>query len=299
MKKSEKILTITAMVLPCIIFTIVLLSMCFMHKEIAAHFNSQGEVTRYGSRYELFIVAFLFYLIPLIMAIVFHKVEMSKVTRTCGLCGSIIMSLSFIGVAIYLIVIISNNSIMNPFVLEQRVSMILTLLGCALLTYAHVLPFTNKKKINLKLKSDIKFELVPLILLYLCGMGMAVGCVMLNNFYSFIVFFVLLAILLGVCLGLRFLQKKSLKSAVVVGEDKVLSEEQSVDILQDSNANNELENSIKNTQDFNNVNELENNSVNEKDIDNKNGLDSINDKELDSNNYKEQESIIDSKSDNV
>lgn len=299
MKKSEKILTITAMVLPCIIFTIVLLSMCFMHKEIAAHFNSQGEVTRYGSRYELFIVAFLFYLIPLIMAIVFHKVEMSKVTRTCGLCGSIIMSLSFIGVAIYLIVIISNNSIMNPFVLEQRVSMILTLLGCALLTYAHVLPFTNKKKINLKLKSDIKFELVPLILLYLCGISIAIGCVMLNNFYSFIVFFALLAILLGVCITLRYLQKKSIQSEVVAVEIKDISEKQTTDIVQDSNGNNTLENNCQNVLESDNVNGLENNSVNEKDSDNKNGLDSINDKELDSNNYNEQESISDSKSDNV
>ncbi len=290
MKKSEKILTITAMVLPCIIFTIVLLSMCFMHKEIAIHFNSQGEVTRYGSRYELFIMAFLLYLLPLIMTIVFHKVEMGKVTRTCGLCGSIFMSLAFIGVAIYLIVIIANKSIMNPFVLEQRISMILTLLGCALLTYAHILPFTNKKKINLKLKSDMIFELIPLMLLYLCGMGIAVGCVMLNNFYSFIVFFALLIILLSVCLGLRYLQKKSLKSAVVSDENKVLSK-QSADIVQDSIGNNELESNSKNELDGNIFNELENKTDNKKD--------SKSDKKLESNNYKELKSKSYSKNDNA
>lgn len=290
MKKSEKILTITAMVLPCIIFTIVLLSMCFMHKEIAIHFNSQGEVTRYGSRYELFIMAFLLYLLPLIMTIVFHKVEMGKVTRTFGLCGSIFMSLTFIGVVIYLIVIIANKSIMNPFVLEQRISMILTLLGCAMLIFAHILPFTNKNKINHKLKRDIIFELIPLMLLYLCGMGIAVGCVMLNNFYSFIVFFALLVILLSVCLGLRYLQKKSLKSAVVSDENKVLSK-QSADIVQDSIGNNELESNSKNELDGNIFNELENKTDNKKD--------SKSDKELESNNYKELESKSYSKNDNA
>lgn len=52
MEKAKKILVVLSYTLPGIIFATYILFLCFMPNEIAVHFNLQGNVNRYGSKYE-------------------------------------------------------------------------------------------------------------------------------------------------------------------------------------------------------------------------------------------------------
>lgn len=188
MEKAKKILIILSYALPSIIFAANILFLCFMPNEIAVHFDLQGVASRYGSKYEWLIVAFLFYLVPLIMTIIFDKVKMSDKLHLVGLSGAVVLSITFTALMIYFFVIVVNNSLSQILYLENRISIILTFIGAVALIASHILPFVYNKE---KFKSEIakKYSYVIYILLGLCGFCIMIGTMLLCNFYSFIIFF--------------------------------------------------------------------------------------------------------------
>ncbi len=188
MEKAKKILVVLSYTLPGIIFATYILFLCFMPKEIAVHFNLQGNVNRYGSKYEWLIVAFLFYLVPLIMAVIFDKVKMSDKFKIVGLSVAVVVSITFICLTIFFLVKTISTSVSAILYFENRISVILTFVGAAALIAAHILPFVYNKE---RFKSEIakKYSYVLYILLGVCGFGIMIGTMLLSNFYSFIIFF--------------------------------------------------------------------------------------------------------------
>ena len=201
MQKAKKYLTISAFVLPCVILAAWLLYLCFMASEVAVHFNIEGQVTRFGSKYEYLIVAGLFYIFPLIMAIIFHKVKMSDNLRLVGLSSSVVMSVAFLAVSIYFFVIVTQKSVSLIFLFENRISFILTLMGALFVILSHILPFVYNRE---RLKNEIakKYAVIIDILIGVCGFVIMLGTLLLNNYYSFIVFF--LSILVAIAIWYIF-----------------------------------------------------------------------------------------------
>lgn len=201
MQKAKKYLTISAFVLPCVILAAWLLYLCFMASEVAVHFDIEGQVTRFGSKYELLLVAGLFYIFPLIMAIIFHKVKMSDNLRLVGLSSSVVMSVAFLAVSIYFFVIVTQKSVSLIFLFENRISFILTLMGALFVILSHILPFVYNRE---RLKNEIakKYAVIIDILIGVCGFVIMLGTLLLNNYYSFIVFF--LSILVAIAIWYIF-----------------------------------------------------------------------------------------------
>lgn len=201
MQKAKKYLTISAFVLPCVILAAWLLYLCFMASEVAVHFDIEGQVTRFGSKYELLLVAGLFYIFPLIMAIIFHKVKMSDNLRLVGLSSSVVMSVAFLALSIYFFVIVTQKSVSLILLFENRISFILTLIGALFVILSHILPFVYNRE---RLKNEIakKYAVIIDILIGVCGFVIMLGTLLLNNYYSFIVFF--LSILVAIAIWYIF-----------------------------------------------------------------------------------------------
>ena len=147
------------------------------------------------------IVAGLFYIFPLIMAIIFHKVKMSDNLRLVGLSSSVVMSVAFLAVSIYFFVVVTQKSVSLIFLFENRISFILTLMGALFVILSHILPFVYNRE---RLKNEIakKYAVIIDILIGVCGFVIMLGTLLLNNYYSFIVFF--LSILVAIAIWYIF-----------------------------------------------------------------------------------------------
>lgn len=197
MQKTKKYLTILAYTIPSLIFVCYILFLCFMPKEVAVHFNLEGNVDRYGSKYEFLITAFVFYLIPMVLTLIYDRVKMPDLYKVVGLSCALAMPLAFIGVTIYFFVKVAINSVGVIFLLENRISFILTFVAALIFIATHILPFVYGKQ---KFKKEItqKYYYVIYILMGVCSFGILIGTLFLGNYYSFIVFFGLIALAIAV-----------------------------------------------------------------------------------------------------
>lgn len=231
--------------------------MCFMYEQIAAHFNFAGEVTRWGSKYEMFGLAFAYYLLPLIITMIYCKVKMASTTRIIGLSASIVISLTFIGVAIFLIVRICNNGLPISLGLKERLALVITILGCIMFTLTHLCPFVDRQKFkNAYIQKYPKFILVGL---WVTSVGITVGSVIINNYYSFLVLFVMLAIAVAFCfVAVAIIRKKHPELAKV----KILKvQEKSKSISDVAFANNDINENVEGNTAQENVDKSEDVSV--------------------------------------
>lgn len=218
MKKqiTQKVLTIISFMLPTILLGIWIFSTFFLADNVAIHFNLNGVVDRIGSQYEMLILGFVRYLVPMIMAIIFANVK-AFWSRLIGIIGSICVSITYFGVSVATLVKICKNSNSANFSAGLWVSFALAIIGFACIVVSHILPFIRKNLLFRK-QSCVLFKNCELnkinvnisVMLFLFGFSTCVGCSALKNFYSFIVFFAMLALCVLFCyLHLRRIVKKN------------------------------------------------------------------------------------------
>ncbi len=99
-QSAMKVLTLIACVISLFPIVSSIVSFSILPSIIPLHFDSIGNITRFGGSYEFIILGVVLTLISVIMVIVFAKVNMADIGRIIGFIGSIVMSLVFMSVVI-------------------------------------------------------------------------------------------------------------------------------------------------------------------------------------------------------
>lgn len=217
---TKKTLTIFAFIMPTLIIGIVFFSMYFLPESIPVHFDLQWNITRVGAQYEILILGLVFYFIPIIISMIYKNVKF-YLSKIIGLVLCICVSLVFYGVTINMIVRIFMNSqvvIVNDA--GRWLSFVMTIIGVACIGVSSLTILKNKNLL-LKNKENIMFvnaaynkiNFILSVILFLFGATVCVGCTLLKNYYSFIVFFVGGGLFSLICyLTIRLIAKKHITS---------------------------------------------------------------------------------------
>ncbi len=223
----QKTLTIVSFVLPTILFGICLFSTFFLADNIAAHFDSNNNVTRVGEQYELLILGFVYYLLPIVFASIFAHVNTFS-TKVFGLVVSIFISLVLFGVTINILVLTFANSAESSVSSGLWVSFALSIIGFASVLASHILLFVRKNlffrkrhSIFIKHCNFNKMNVIISVFLFMFGISVCIGCSVLKSLYSLIVFFTSLFVFGAICFfAIIKLAKKCTRIVELQGKEK-------------------------------------------------------------------------------
>lgn len=216
MKKEyvQKPLAIICLAMPTIIFCIAILSLYFMPDKIAAHFDEKWNVTRYGNQYEWLFLGIVYYALPMLMTKLFLKVS-SFIVQTIGLVASFFVSVCFLYIELQSMIKILKFAPSVILTAAKWVSFIISIVGCLIFIASHFVVLLDKGKLikNYNTFDDRekrRYNIYLTLIVYLSGALIAIGSVLLKNYYSFAVIFGTLAISAGL-LWLVLSNKKLIK----------------------------------------------------------------------------------------
>ncbi len=204
-----------------------ILSYNFLPEDIPIHYNSDGQVSRWSSPWELILLGFVLTGLSMLMILIFYKINSQPVTLI-GEVGALVMAITFTILQLVLTIKVNSEALMNGIQsrILQASSIITTLIGIVMVFYALFLGviYSNKSIDMLKaVNSDdevlSKCKKVSsrcswmLLIVILCGISVALLGAAMQNMYSLI--FGVLGVVFTVMLSIyiyRSFKRESLQS---------------------------------------------------------------------------------------
>ena len=177
-----------------------ILSYNFLPEEIPMHYNSEGQIGRWGSPWELILMGFVLSSLSLLMIFIFYKINSHPVT-IIGEVGALVMAIAFTILQLFFTIKGNSDALINGIEgrIVQASSIITTLIGIIMVFYAQFLIFIySDKSLDMKkaVNSDddvlskykkVKFECSWMIAsVILCGITVALLGAAMQNMYALI-----------------------------------------------------------------------------------------------------------------
>lgn len=108
----------------------------FIPSKIPMHYNSAGEITRWGGSWELILMGLVFSVIALIMCMIFAKNKIAEKNKIIGFIGADIMAATFIILQIVITIKGNNLSVSEGLVAEWSAGAYVSIILAVILTIA-------------------------------------------------------------------------------------------------------------------------------------------------------------------
>ena len=163
-----------------------------MPESVPMHYNSAGQVDRFGSNIEFILIGFLFSATAVIMSIAFDRIRMVEYGKLIGFICTIFMEIVFIGITIHFVSKIFESSgqitLTNG---EEKVSLACAIVGAVLLIFGSIECFIFRRTSSTN--SNLTEIMLPIIS-SICGSLTMLFCLLVKNYYSFLILAIGLAI---------------------------------------------------------------------------------------------------------
>lgn len=187
-----------AFLLSIIPFCVCVLAVYFMPESVPMHYNSAGEVNRFGSSMEMVLVGFLFSATAVIMPIAFDRIKMVEYGKLIGFILAIIMEITFIVLTAYFVSkIFEISDVIKCANGGEKTAFFCSAIGAVLLVFGSIVNLIFK---NISAKSNREKVALPIIF-SMCGGVEMVLSLLVRNYLSLLI----LAIGLAVCIISTFL----------------------------------------------------------------------------------------------